>query len=101
MLEFDPNLEALKIALKNLFKRTSFSICTIDDLLKMRQIVPDREAYRIMHAVHCVDYKEMSPDFRQYLFNSVINMFDVDSTEFDFEVIERMQPKRKIFNLLG
>jgi hypothetical protein len=101
MQNFDPNLEALKIAIKKLFTDSHFSICTIDKLLEMRLIIPNKENYKIMSSVHCVDYKEMSPEFRQWLFNSVVEMFDVDTVEFDLGVVDRMSPVKRFVKLIA
>lgn len=98
--EFDPSLEALKISLKHLFTSRYFSICDIDNLLKMRHIIPDQKTYHIMHSVHCVDYKEMTPAFRKWLFQETINMFDVTTIEFDEELINEIKPETARFGLV-
>ena len=101
MEDFNPSLEALKVALKKLFTDSHFSICTIDKLVEMRRIVPDRSVYQIMASVHCADYKQMSPEFRQWLFQATIDMFDVDSVEFDFENVDKINPIKRVIKLLG
>ena len=66
----------------------------------MCAIIPDKESYKIMSSVHCADYKQMTPEFRQWLFNTVIEMFDVDSVEFDFAEVDKMNPVKRIVKLL-
>jgi hypothetical protein len=67
--------EALVLALNKMFKGGHFDICTIDTCLKMTNSIADAETYRIMRTVHCVDFKDMSVDFRNWLFEACANMF--------------------------
>ncbi len=101
MQNFNPNLEALKIAIKKLFTDSHFSICTIDHLLKMRGLIADKEVYNIMASVHCADYKQMSSEFRQWLFNATIEMFDVDNVEFDLGLVDKMSPMKRFIKLIA
>lgn len=80
--------EACKIALNKLFKDNSFSICTIDNLLKLTNTIPDPEVYKILHVLHCANYSDMSPEFRKELFRMVLDMFKGNG--FEFEDIEKI-----------
>ena len=80
--------EACKIALIKLFKDNMFSICVIDNLLKLTNTIPDPEVYKILSVLHCVSYSEMSSDFRKELFKIVMTMFKDNG--FDFDEIEKM-----------
>jgi hypothetical protein len=51
---FNPKAVALRLALKYLFERACFSICTIDDCLKLTGCLPKAEVYKIMRVLHCV-----------------------------------------------
>ena len=84
----DIKKEACKLAIVKLFKDKNFSICTIDNLLKLTNTIPDPETYKILQVLHCVDYSEMSPDFRKELFETVLTMFK--NNGFEFEDIEKM-----------
>jgi hypothetical protein len=77
-----PQIEtAIKLALKKMFSDSHFSICTIDSCLKLIGIVPDKDIYQIMQTVHCVQYKEMDNDFRQWLIEQSIFMCFKDKVE--------------------
>ena len=89
--EFNPQLTALKLALKRMFQSSHFSICTIDSCLKLTGAIPNKEVYKIMHTVHCVDFKEMDADFRQWIFEQSILMFQ--SNGFDFNKFEILDSK--------
>lgn len=58
---------AAKAALNKMMKDGHFSICTIDSILKMAKIVPDRRAYEILHTLHCVNFKDMPRELYQQI----------------------------------
>lgn len=85
----NPKEETVKVALKKLFKEDGhFSICAIDNLLKVTGTIPDPETYKMLNAVHCVNYRDMSGEYRGWLFKTVMTMF-VDNG-FPVEIIDRM-----------
>lgn len=55
----DLKVMAAHAALTKLVSSGHFSICTIDTIAKMLGVVPEREAYQILHTLHCVDYNQM------------------------------------------
>lgn len=83
-------LEILETGLKHLFRKKHFSICDIDSLLTLTGTIPDRETYQGLHALHCVDYNEMSPKLRGWLFNESIGLFANPGFP-----LESMQPIRE------
>lgn len=88
--EFNPQLIALKLALKKMFTQSHFSICTIDSCLKLTGVIPNKDIYKIMHTVHCVDFKEMDEDFRQWIFEQSILMFQQNGFDFHkFEILDK------------
>lgn len=88
--EFNPQLTALKLALKKMFTENHFSICTIDSCLKLTGAIPNKEVYKIMHTVHCVNFKDMDEDFRQWLFEQSILMFQANGFDFNkFEILDK------------
>lgn len=93
---------ALSTALKKLFTERSFSICAIDDCVKMMNVIPDREVYEIMRTVHCVNYSDMPLELRKWLIDSTYSMFSINGCEFvDVEdPSDKKQSKRGIFNRL-
>lgn len=53
-------LMAAEAALGKMFRSDYFDICTIDKITKMLGLKPDREAYDVLHTLHCVYYSDMS-----------------------------------------
>lgn len=58
---------AAEAALKKMVQGSHFSICTLDTIIKMMEVNPDRDAYNILHTLHCVDYNLMPPELLQAL----------------------------------
>src|SRR5690606_11729581 len=53
-------LMAAEAALGKMLRGNYFDICTIDRITTMLCIKPDRKAYDILSALHCVHYSDMS-----------------------------------------
>lgn len=81
--EFNPKLTALKLALKKMFSENHFNICTIDSCLKLTEVIPNKDVYKVMQTVHCVNYKDMEEDFREWLFEQSILMFKEKGFDFN------------------
>lgn len=77
----DIKVMAATAALQKLLTQRYFDICTIDNIIKMLGIVPDREAYSILHTLHCVHYDQMQPELLEQL--SVLIMRVLDSPRMD------------------
>lgn len=77
----DIKVMAATAALQKMLAQKYFDICTIDNIIKMLGIVPDREAYSILHTLHCVDYDQMQPELLEQL--SVLIMRVLDSPRMD------------------
>lgn len=52
-----------------------FSICSIDDCMRLAQITIPKERYDIYRSQHCISWNEMLPEFRQVLIAMVLNDF--------------------------
>lgn len=63
----DLQVMAAEAALKKMVDSSHFSICTLDKIIEMMGVKPDREAYRILSTLHCVDYNQMRPELLQAL----------------------------------
>ena len=53
---------AATAALQKMMADGYISICTIDKILKMTGGIPDRKDYDVLHMLHCVSFKDMSPE---------------------------------------
>lgn len=54
----------MKHAIQNLFERNYFNICALDSALDLVGARQGGDAYRMLHALHCVDYSKMDPELR-------------------------------------
>lgn len=84
-------LMAAKAAVKQMLKRGSLSICTIDQILKMTGGVPAREDYDILHLLHCVDFMDMDPELLRGLPVILSRVLDSDALEIEFEPRVRLR----------
>jgi len=50
---------AAEAALQKMLSDKHFSICTMDRIIDMLGIKPDKEAYSILSTLHCIDYNAM------------------------------------------
>lgn len=49
-------------AVEHLFRESHFSICKLDEILRLVGAPENTPAYRLLRALHCVRYGEMRPD---------------------------------------
>ncbi len=71
----DPKQEACKVALKKMFEGSHFDICTILNLAKLTNTIADRETMATLQAIHCCNWTDMTPEFRNWVFETVLTMF--------------------------
>lgn len=55
----DLKLLAVQASLTKMLSDKYFNICTIDNIVEMNNLKPDREAMAILNALHCVNYNQM------------------------------------------
>ena len=79
--------QVVTVALKKMFTSSSFSICAIDNCLKLSGIIADKKTYDTMRPLHCIDYKDMPEEVRSWLLDSVKLMFEYDNS-FDLSFFE-------------
>jgi len=97
----DHKIESVKIALRKMFGNSGhFDICTIRTCCDILNVIPDQEIINSMSAVHCIDYSEMTEEFRSWLFSETLKM--MDQTGFDLTFIDLLEEgeKSKIFGNL-
>ena len=93
-------------AINEMFRKGHFSICTIDALITMLGVIPDRKAYEILRVLHCVDFKSMPRELQQEI-PRLIRACLADGITLMFEVEQQQvaqqtsQPKRDARALLG
>lgn len=89
-------IEVIKTAVEEMFRKDHFSICTIDACLKITGGVPDAKAYNMLRALHCVEFRSMSTRLRlelPRLIQLVIESRPMNCVELFSETIEVGQRK--------
>lgn len=56
----------VETAIKSLLTKKHFSICDLDTVMEITQS-RQNEAYKMLHALHCIDYSKMEPQLRQQI----------------------------------
>lgn len=54
----------VKQAVQKLFEERHFSVCDLDKVIKLVGARQGGEAYKLLSALHCVDYAKMDPELR-------------------------------------
>jgi hypothetical protein len=60
-------LLAAQTALKHMLAGSHFSICTIDQILKVTGGVPNADDYETLRLLHCIHYQDMPPELLREL----------------------------------
>jgi len=84
MNEFEK--EAVITALKKMFQGSHFNICTFDKCTEITGAIPTGRDYRALSALHCVDWKDMSPNLREEVYQKTIGTFQLIG--FDLPVLD-------------
>ncbi len=58
---------AVATALAKMLGEGFFSICTIDQIVKITGAIPDQRAYHTLRLLHCVNYADMPVQIRDQL----------------------------------
>jgi len=67
--------------IKKLFNSSFFDICTLRDLGALLEVdVRQHPDYPAMCKLHCINYSEMTPEFKSQLQQSVVNMLRGDES---------------------
>ena len=67
--------QAITIALREMFEGSHFSICTVDQCIKVAGVIPPAADYAALSALHCVHWNKMPADFRQQVFVKTLELF--------------------------
>ena len=60
-------LQACELRLKKLFSQTYFSVCDVNSVIKVTGAIPPKRLQNVLDVLHCVDYNEMTQEFRDEL----------------------------------
>jgi len=64
------------ISLKTMFASNHFSICTIDNIIKLTGCLPDPRDYQALRALHCVNWIDMGAEMRNLVMMKVGQIFE-------------------------
>lgn len=90
----DFKANAIAIGIRELFTSRSFSICQFNKLEEIMGARVSADLRKQLELLHCVDYSEMPPDFRQQLYRKVAESLgvpdvpDVEITDDGIKIIE-------------
>lgn len=65
----------IKTSLAKMFTDSHFSICTIDDCMKVAEVKAEQEVYNMLHALHCVHWARMDKQTRAWVAEAVVGIF--------------------------
>lgn len=78
--------QAVLLGLKRMFDGPRFDICVVRHALTIIGTYLDKKDEAAMSALHCIDFKDMSPDLRKMLFVKVMEVLSAEPS-FNTELI--------------
>lgn len=80
------NLTAIKLALDNMFKEKShFSICTIDEICELLDIIPNKKDHQKLRLLHCIHYSDMTQQELNQLKELVLEVLEQAIPKIDIQ----------------
>jgi hypothetical protein len=67
--------------LSSLKHKKHFSVCDVDNLAELHDIVIPREIQKFFDSMHCVDWNEMTQETRDYLMAMLVKIFEQPITQ--------------------
>ena len=96
---------AIQLSLKKMFNGPYFNICTIDTCLSVAGAIPPKEIYDALATLHCMDWSEMEPKFRNEVFIQTLELFThigFDLNKVDtLELFADKQTGKNVYKLLS
>jgi len=81
--------EVLEIGLRSFFKKSFLSVCTLDELLKLAQVVPPAREMQTVRVLHCVEWSAMSEGVRSEISRLIVSWFGLPA----FDPLARPVPQ--------
>lgn len=50
---------AVQASLRQMVKQGHFSICAIDEILRLTNVIPRKDSYQLLRTLHCVHFSDM------------------------------------------
>lgn len=98
------NIDNLKIlaaetALKKMLCGRHFSICEIDQVISLLKTIRGEDEYRILSALHCVNFSEIPKELYREFPNLIKKAIGIEAIKIDLMDIKLGEPGR-FFGLL-
>lgn len=74
----------IETALRKMLEQGHFSICTIDNILKLTGGVPNKDDYNHLHVLHCVSFSAMPREVREALPDIITRVINAEGMEVYF-----------------
>lgn len=87
-ISYNYKREAVRLMLNNMFSYERFSIRQIDNSIQLLNISKDADVYSALHKIQSLKYEDMKPEFKEWIINSVLDIFKSESftaDEFDLD----------------
>ena len=83
------------LSLRDMFKSSHFSICTIDKCIKILGIIPPQSDRDTLSALHCIRWSEMMPQFRERVMEKVLALMTHEGFDLSrIDILEISEPKK-------
>lgn len=89
--------EAVQTLVNKLFTESSFSICTLDQIIELTGVTPHHGIRAELRAFHCVSYSQMSERTRQQIQEKVVECLRGDPFMNPARVTEMLTDEGKNF----
>jgi hypothetical protein len=93
MSDMSPMEEAVvRTALTRMFRPDGyFDICTLDNLVKLARVMVPERTRLALHALHCVHWRDMEPEVRQHVADTVLGLFALPTFNVTFAKLDRVR----------
>lgn len=67
--------QATLSSMKHFMEDRHFSVCKINDMAELNDVVISSEHRELFHSLHCVDWSDIHPDTREYVVALLFDYF--------------------------
>ncbi|HKV75748.1 MAG TPA: hypothetical protein VJN95_14600 [Gemmatimonadales bacterium] len=98
----DFSRQAVTVAILRMFRPDGYlDICTIDQCLKVVNVIPPREDYEALRVLHCVHWKEMPTVVREEAVRRIMALFRHGGIEVSASAFEAPTAEVKTRSFFG
>ena len=70
--------EVVITAMRHMLRGTHFSICDLDKIIKITEVIPNAKDYLALSALHCVSWSEMSFELRKQVLEKILSIVSTE-----------------------